>query len=180
MISPSAITTEGVPDPKCFSTHDDRLCYIDLVFEGELSDIPEYPLPQGYRFVNYRLGDKDAWIDIELSSGEVLSKEHGEECWARYYGSREEELPKRMFFIENDEGEKIGTATAFYDIHREPDPGEGQLHWVAIKKDAQGKGLSKPLITFVLNVMKDLGYKDRKSTRLNSSHPTTSRMPSSA
>ena len=150
------------PDPKCFSTHDDRLCYIDLVFEGGLSDIPEYPLPQGYRFVNYRPGDKDAWIDIELSSGEVLSKEHGEECWARYYGSREEELPTRMFFIENDEGEKIGTATAFYDIHREPDPDEGQLHWVAIKKDAQGKGLSKPLITFVLNVMKDLGYKRTK------------------
>lgn len=150
------------PDAKCFLTHDDRLCYIDLVFEGGLSDIPEYPLPQGYRFVNYRPGDKDAWIDIELSSGEVLSKEHGEECWTRYYGSREEELPKRMFFIENDAGEKIGTATAFYDIHREPDPGEGQLHWVAIKKDAQGKGLSKPLITFVLDVMKDLGYKRTK------------------
>ncbi len=63
-----------------------------------------------------------------------------------------------MFFIENKSGEKIATATAFYDIHGNAKPGEGQLHWVAIKKDYQGKGLSKPLITYVLNVMKSMNY----------------------
>lgn len=146
------------PDPSRYMTHDDRLCYIDLIFEGELSDIPQYALPEGYRFVHYRSGDEMAWIDIELSAGEVLSKEHGETCWARYYGGREAELPGRMVFIENEAGEKIATATAFYDIHGEQDPSEGQLHWVGIKKEAQGKGLSKPLITHVLHIMKDLGY----------------------
>ena len=90
--------------------------------------------------MNYRSGDKEAWIDIELSAGEVLSKEHGEECWDRYYGSKEAELSDRMVFIENEDGEKIGTATAFYDIHRDPLPGEGQLHWVGIKKNIRGRG----------------------------------------
>ena len=33
------------------------------------------------------------------------------------------------------------------------------LHWVAVHSDAQGKGLSKPLITHVLAHMKKLGYK---------------------
>ena len=146
------------PDPAKYMTHDDHLCYIDLVFEGELSGIPEHSLPQGYRFVKYSSGDKAAWIDIELSAGEVLSKEHGAQCWDRYYGGREAELSDRMVFVETEEGEKIATATAFYDIHREPVPGEGQLHWVGIKKEYQRKGLSKPLITHVLNLMKDLGY----------------------
>ena len=63
-----------------------------------------------------------------------------------------------MYFIENEAGEKIATATAFYDIHGNGKPGEGQLHWVAVKKNSQGKGLSKPLITYVLGVMKQLGY----------------------
>ena len=67
-----------------------------------------------------------------------------------------------MYFIEDKAGEKIATATAFYDIHGKGKPGEGQLHWVAIKKEAQGKGLSKPLITYVLNVMKELGYTSAK------------------
>ncbi len=151
-----------VPDPKNYETHDDRLCYIDLLFEGELNNIPQFELPEGYHFVSYKDGDKDAWIDIELSAKEVLSREHGEECWQRYYGNAESELPQRMFFMVDENGNKIATATAFYYIHGKGKPGEGQLHWVAIKKEAQGKGLSKPLITYVLNVMKELGYTSAK------------------
>ena len=88
----------------------------------------------------------------------MLSVEHGEECWKRYYGSKEAELAERMFFIEDKSGNKIATATAFYDIHIGDSSDNGQLHWVAIKKDAQGKGLSKPLITHTLKRMKALGY----------------------
>ena len=63
------------PDPKCMRPMMITSAISISFFEGGLSDIPEYPLPQGYRYVNYRPGDKDAWIDIELSSGEVLSKD---------------------------------------------------------------------------------------------------------
>lgn len=154
----SVLNDLPAPDPANYETHDDRLCYIDLLFEGDLNNIPEYELPEGYRFVNYSDGDKEAWIDIELSAKEILSREHGEECWQRYYGNAAAELLQRMFFIEDETGNKIATATAFYDIHGKGKPGEGQLHWVAIKNEAQGKGLSKPLITYVLGVMKELGY----------------------
>ena len=146
------------PQAKNYKTHDDSLCYIDLTFEGTLDAIPHYALPDGFRFVNYQSGDKANWIDIELSAGEVLSLEHGQECWNRYYGNRETELPERMFFIEDKSGNKIATATAFYDIHTGDSSDNGQLHWVAIKKEAQGKGLSKPLITHTLEKMKALGY----------------------
>lgn len=147
-----------VPDPKKYDTHDDSLCYIDLLFKGDITDKPMIDLPEGYHFVNYKDGDKEAWIDIELSSGEILDRKHGDECWNRYYGSCEDELTDRMIFIENASGEKVATATAFYDIHGNSAPGEGQLHWVAIKRDHQGKGLSKPLITYTLGVMRKLGY----------------------
>ena len=146
------------PQAKNYKTHDDSLCYIDLTFEGGLDAIPHYALPDGFCFVNYQSGDKANWIDIELSAGEVLNPEHGQECWNRYYGKREAELPERMFFIEDTNGNKIATATAFYDIHAGDSPDNGQLHWVAIKKEAQGKGLAKPLIIHTLEKMKALGY----------------------
>ena len=150
------------PDPKKYKTHDNKLCYIDLMFEGELQGIPQMDLPCGYRFVRYKPGDKTAWINIELSAEEVLDYKHGEECWERYFGGREDELPKRMIFIENSIGEKVATATAFYDIHRDSIPGESRLHWVAVRKEEQGRGLSKPLITYTLGVMKELGYEKVK------------------
>ena len=66
-----------------------------------------------------------------------------------------------MFFIETDEGEKIATATAFYDIHGR-DTSNGWLHWMAVKREYQGNGLSKPLITYVLRAMNKLGYVSAK------------------
>lgn len=157
------------PEAKNYKTHDDNLTYIDLTFEGGLDSIPHYELPDGFRFVNYKSGDKTNWIDIELSAGEVLGRVQGEECWKRYYGNNETELADRMFFIEDKNGNKIATATAFYDIHTGDSPDNGQLHWVAIKKETQGKGLSKPLITHTLEKMKTLGYgKIKIHTQTNS------------
>ena len=67
-----------------------------------------------------------------------------------------------MVFIENEAGEKIATATAFYDVRGIDQSPDAWLHWVAVKRAWQGKGLSKPLITHVLQVMKGLGYTHAK------------------
>ena len=50
-------------------------------------------------------------------------------------------------------------------------------------KDKHGKVIYEPYRIKVLNTInfkKSMHYKDRKSTRLNSSHESPSRMPSSA
>lgn len=141
-----------------YDNNDGRICYYELLLKRELSNIPEYSLPAGYRFVPYSDGDRERWIDIEMSAKEFTNYEQGLEAWNRYYANSLDILPDRMFFIENGEGEKIATATAFYDIHGRDTSSAGWLHWVAVKREYQGKGLSKPLITYVLNVMKNLGY----------------------
>ena len=55
-----------------------------------------------------------------------------------------------MVFVVNEAGEKVATATAFYDICGIDQSGDGWLHWVAVRRDAQGKGLPKPLISHVI------------------------------
>ncbi|MDE5700605.1 MAG: GNAT family N-acetyltransferase [Lachnospiraceae bacterium] len=141
-----------------YDNHDERICYYELLLENDITKVPQYELPKGFRFAAYTDGDRDAWIDIELSAKEFVSYEQGLEAWNRYYAAKLEELPNRMFFIETNEGEKIATATAFYNIYGRDPSNDGWLHWVAVKREYQGKGLSKPLITYVLRVMNQLGH----------------------
>ena len=141
-----------------FDTLDDRIRYYELLLERDLEDLPAYPLPEGYRFVFYRPGDRDSWIAIERSAKEFSAYDQGLAAWERYFGGHEELLPNRMVFIENRAGEKVATASAWFDvIHNDPS-GAGWLHWVAVRRDCQGRGLSKPLVAHVLGLLKGLGY----------------------
>ena len=123
-----------------FDNNDRRIAYWELMLVRSLDplDLPPYPLPAGYRFVRYRPGDRDAWIGIEKSAKEFRSNEEGLAAWGRYYRDREDELPGRMLFLENGEGEKVATATAMYDVF--------------------GRGLAKPLVAEAFRVMRALGY----------------------
>lgn len=141
-----------------FENSDRRIAYYRLVMERPLEGISEVPLPVSYRYVNYQPGDRDEWIRIEKSAKEFADEEAGRNAWMRYFEGKDEELKKRMFFIEDETGHKLATGTAFYDIHMPDDGKHGMLHWIAVEKEAQGKGLARPLITHVLCAMKQLGY----------------------
>ena len=143
---------------RCFDNHDSRIPYYELMLEQELTDIPEVELPKGYHYENYQPGDREAWITLEMTAKEFASYAEGEEAWQRYYAGREKELETRMFFVVDESGQKRATATAFYDIRTGDNGQTGWLHWVAVRRDAQGKGLSKPLITHTLQYMKKRGY----------------------
>ena len=122
--------------------HDSRLKYYHLFMTMPAkTEIPHYDLPAGYSFTTYTPGDRDTWIEIEKSAKEFSTFEEGVDAWQRYYGKHEDVLPDRMFFIVDPNGKKVATATAFFD---EKLPG-GWLHWVSVSRDAQGKGLSRPV-----------------------------------
>jgi len=148
----------GIP----FDNHDARIHYYELLLERDLDDLPHFALPEGYRFVFYRPGDRDAWIEIERSAKELTDSAQGVQVWNRYYGGREPSLVNRMVFVEDAAGRKVATATAYEDITGRDRSGDGWLHWVAVRRECQGRGLSKPLITYVLEQMRALGYTHAK------------------
>ena len=141
-----------------FDNLDRRIRYYHLLFERDLSDIPQFSLPDGYRFVFYQPGDREHWIDIEKSAKEFDTYEQGIAAWNKYYAAHEGELYNRMVFIENAAGEKVATATAFYDVIGHDPSGSGWLHWVSVRREYQGRGLSKPLVSYTLQVLRGLGY----------------------
>lgn len=149
----------GEHTPTRLDNRDERIRYIPLLLErGNLDDLPAYPLPAGYRFAFYQPGDEAAWVDIELSVNEVQSAAHGREVWARYYGAHVAELPGRMLFIEDARGEKLATASAYFDIDAPGPSDTGWLHWMAVRRDAQGRGLARPMIARTLTTLRELGY----------------------
>ena len=133
--------------------HDSRIRYVHLTMErADLDGIAHFDLPEGYRFVLYQPGDCEHWMEIERSAKELPTREAGLAAWERYYGGLEDTLRDRMLFIENAKGEKVATATAYA-------AGDwGQVHWVAIRRDEQGRGLARPLIARVLELLKQLGH----------------------
>ena len=137
--------------------HDFRIRYYELMLRGEITGMREIPLPAGYHYELYQPGDRDAWIGIEKSAKEFETYEQGLDAWKRYYEGRDDELMNCMVFVVNEAGEKVATATAFYDIRGIDPSADGWLHWVAVRKEDQGKGLSKPLISHVIQIMKALG-----------------------
>ena len=142
-----------------FDNHDSRIRYVELEFlRDDLKEIPQFDLPDGYRFVFYCPGDRDDWIRIEQSAKEFSSFEQGLQAWRRYYEGKENMLSNRMVFIETERGEKVATATAYFDIYGNDQTDAGWLHWVAVKREYQGRGLAKPLIAYTLGLMPGLGY----------------------
>ena len=51
---------------------------------------------------------------------------------------------------------------ARHGLYRRDKSGSGWLHWVAVRREKQGKGLAKPLITHVLDIMRNLNYTHAK------------------
>lgn len=139
---------------------DKSLKHIDLYMTyPDLSKIPNFPLPAGYSFRLYKPGDEDNWAEIEVSAEELPDIKAALHKFSEYYGKDLEKLETRCLFLLNSDGETIGTATGFYNREGWDDKLTGNLDWVAIKREYQGLGLSKPLITEAMKVMRGHGHK---------------------
>ena len=141
-----------------FDNHDSRIRYVPLRLWRDSTALPSIPLPEGYSFRFYRPGDRDVWIGIEQSAKEFETFDDGVKAWETYYAGHLDELPGRMLFVVGPDGEDVGTATAFYDVPDGDRYGDGFVHWVAVRRDRQGRGLSKPLIARCMRRLAELGH----------------------
>ena len=86
-----------------------------------------------------------------------MSMEQGLKHFHDFYEHFYEELPKRLFFVVNDDGEKVGTATI--SKLKEKEFGyDAVVDWFAIKKQFQGFKLSRPMINKFIKLANELGH----------------------
>ena len=140
-------------------TIDNTINYYELLmYYDDTSKNNVYELPKGYHYEFYKDGDVGDWVDINLSSGLITSKRKAHEYFYLFFNSFINKLNERCIFIVDDSTkEKIGTVTISLLDNEEYGYG-ASVDWFAIKKEHQGKKLSKPFISKFISLANKLGH----------------------
>ena len=124
--------------------------YSVRMLRENMENIPQFPVPEGYAIRNYRPNEGHIWTRI-LKAGEPYM-EIDDGLFNREFERHLSVLEDRSFYLTTDTDEEIGTITAWWqDIDGKV---WGQIHWVVIHPDYQGRGLSKPMMTVAMERLK--------------------------
>ena len=116
-----------------------------------MENIPDIPFPKGYGVRNFREGEGYIWTRIHKAAEPYIKVD--DELFQQQFGENLDVMPDRSFFIVTDEGEEVGTITAWW-ISDWRGKDWGLIHWVAIHPDHQGKGLAKPAMSKAMKRLK--------------------------
>ena len=132
---------------------------------NDLSNIARHSLPSGYTLVPYCEGHQEIWHQIleQCDQYKITPRDLFEK-----YHSYKEALVQRQFYLYNRDSKPIGTATAWYDEFCQES--YGRVHWVGIIPAYQGKGLAKPLLSFILHKLLEFGHSKTFLRTLNIRH----------
>ena len=115
--------------------------------------IAEFPLPEGFKFTFYQKGDEESWARIETAVDE-FDNEFAAVMRFKQDFNPPDELSRRCLFIENSDGEKVATATAWWaEVYGER---RAWLHWVSVDPRYQGIGLGKALSSRVTKLLLEI------------------------
>ena len=116
--------------------------------------IPDFPLPEGYKFTFFTDGSEEDWARIETSVDEFDSVFEALLFFKEEFIPYKEELYRRCLFIETEDGKKIATSTAWWSFVE--DERRAWLHWVSVDKDYQGLGLGKAIVSKVTKLLEEI------------------------
>jgi len=119
-----------------------------------LEGIPQHEVPAPFSIRRYRPGDEAAWMRIHEVAD--IYNTFSEATFAREFGNDPAQWAARQHYLCDADGSAVGTGTAWRTSDGMGDC--GLVHWIAIHPDAQGKGLSKPLLAAVCNRLRELGH----------------------
>ncbi len=125
--------------------------YSVRMIRENMENIPQFPVPKGFAIRNYRPGEGHIWTRIQRAAEPYINIDDG--LFFREFKRDLLAMEDRSFFLTTDAGEEIGTITAWW----QPDmdgKNWGQIHWVAIHPDYQGRGLSKPMMSVAMTRLK--------------------------
>lgn len=117
------------------------------------SPFEELSLPEGYSFSHYTgLQDVHVWNLCTTTPNEEYDDM---DRFKREIFDFKDIVPEEDVWFLDYNGEHIGTATSF--IYS--DSGIGDMHWVGIRPDYRGKGLSKYLSNIIQKTLRERGAK---------------------
>lgn len=129
---------------------------VDMLWD-DLSEVPQYPLPEGYSMRLFVDGDADTWVTVEKAA-EPFIQDMSRRIFDREFSNNLPAMLKRCYFLVSPDGRDVGTVTAWYD-RMFAGKRWGRVHWVAIIPEFQGLKLCKPMLTVAMNRLRSLGHR---------------------
>lgn len=104
-------------------------------------------LPAGFYFDACRPDELDIWKAFPFDAPEeaIEYKPYMDGYFDRVYAPKAEEFFSRCVFVRNDKGEPVATAFLWDAYGKVP-----TLHWVKTKKEYEGRGIGRALLTRLL------------------------------
>lgn len=153
---------------------DHSLPFIAVVMEKrDAHEHPRYALPDGFSFSMFQAGDEERWAQLQLSVEHVSTLQEARDIFKREFlwngvpctdcvadvtqSPGYEKLRRRMLFVQDANGQlaatgALWTGDTFGDLRQ-------RLHWIAVAPAYQGCGLSKAIVSRLLDLCTDLRHR---------------------
>ena len=118
-----------------------------IMLRPDMTNIPDFPFPQGYGIRLLTGDDIGLWTDIERDAEPFIQIR--DTTFMDAFGDDLEAVRWRCHIITNPKGLGIGTISAWYD-HDFRGQDYGRIHWVALRPSCQGIGLGKAALSYAL------------------------------
>lgn len=129
-----------------------------LMIKTDTSDYPRFELPDGFTIVGYQPGFETEWAKLMFEVDQTDTLKEAEVLFAKEFLSRPSLLPKQCLFVLSKTGEIVAAASLWHGEHF----GKTfqRIHFVATKPEYQGKGLIKALLTRLLDLYNEMGFRN--------------------
>jgi len=131
-----------------------------------MDNIPQIALPVGFSMRSMRMDEIGLWTDIWRDAEPYFQIK--DDAFMGVYGPDLPAVERRVFFVVNEPGVATGTISAWYDRDFKG-VDAGRIHWVAVRRAFQSRGLAKGMMTFAMNRLAEwhrLAYLDTQSKRI--------------
>lgn len=107
--------------------------------------------PDGYSFRLFQPGDELHWARIAHEAEQFASIDEACTYFHNEFINHSDRLMEGCFFCCDRDGVPVGTATAWNCVRNGME--HGMLRWVVVSKQAQGKGLCRPLVGLAVQAL---------------------------
>ena len=121
-----------------------------IMIRSDMRDIPDLPLPKGYSMRGMYPGEASVWTDIWRDADPSLVID--DDLFRKEFGEDWDIINQRCLFVIAPMGRAVGTISAWMN----PDfrgQDAGRIHWVALRRQWQGAGLSRPMMSKALQLL---------------------------
>ena len=112
--------------------------------------VPQHPLPAGFEIRPLPADGKEIWRQVMLDTG--FTRQDVEGAFESDFARFPEQFDRILMLYDSGNGRAVGSTSAWFNDSWQGG-GWGQIHWVGIAQDYQGRNLAKPLMSAAMNIL---------------------------